>query len=214
MICTIGSLVQETSHRSRWVLASSLYTAGCISTSLLLGAGLGGLGQGARQAVCATAGAGCVKPSTWMAGGAALVGILAFAYAAADIGLIHLPRPYVMAAVPVTWWRRWRPYGGALAYGAALGLGFTTRIQFGAFYVICAWCVVRGEIGYGALVMGTYGTARALAMFPVSWGVYRDGSAASDRRIDDLLTRIWQARAVIAVVLAVFGTQAILYATR
>jgi len=210
MIATIGSLVQETSHRLRWILASSLYTAACASTSLLLGVVLSELGKGTRQVVCAAAGS-CVQPSAWMAGGAALVGVLAFAYAAADTGLIHLPRPYLMAAVPVTWWRRWRPYGGALAYGAALGLGFTTRIQLGAFYVICAWCVVRADVGYGALIMGTYGVARALTMFPVSWGVYRD-DGTSERRIDGLLARIWQARAVVAVILAAFGTQAILYA--
>src|SRR3954451_10966405 len=99
MIGTIGFLVQETSNRWRWLIAVSLYTGACVSAAMLLGATLGALGH-----VLGHVHWGLPIPR----GGAWLVGLLAVAYAASDLGLIPLPRPTVAHAVPVTWWRRWR----------------------------------------------------------------------------------------------------------
>ena len=45
MICTIGSLVQETSNRWRWLLSAGLYTLACTGTAMLLGTALGALGS-------------------------------------------------------------------------------------------------------------------------------------------------------------------------
>ena len=213
MIATIGSLVQETSTRWRWLMATGLYTIGCVSTSLFLGALLGTLGHLMHRVVCSTA--SCV-PHPWL--GTGLVGLLAGAYAVSDLGWIRLPRPHLMHAVPVTWWRRWRPYGASLAYGAALGLGLTTHITFGAFYVLCAWCVVQGNVLYGALLMGTYGTLRALTLIPASWGVYclpihgECGSTVSNRRIETIFSYDGYARGIVAVVLIAFGAQVLLSA--
>ena len=54
MICTIGSLVQETSNRWRWLLSVSLFTIACLGSSMLLGALLGALGYLVRGWVRAT----------------------------------------------------------------------------------------------------------------------------------------------------------------
>src|SRR5690349_4668718 len=134
MIGTIGFLVQETSNRRSWLLATSLYTIACITTATLLGTLLGAVGHFMRGFV------GTSLPLM----GELLVGMVAIAYAVSDVGLMQLPRPTLRYAVPVTWWRRWMPYGAALAYGAALGIGVMTQIPFGAFYVLCAWCVLHG----------------------------------------------------------------------
>src|SRR5215203_5723137 len=112
MIGTIGSLVEEATDRRRWPFAAGLYTAACLGAATLLGASLGALGHLGRGLACGEA--GC---AWWPAAGAWLVGTLAIAYAAADLGIIELPRPTLMPAVPVTWWRRWGPYRAALAYG-------------------------------------------------------------------------------------------------
>ena len=104
---------------------------------------------------------------------------------------------------------RWA--AAALAYGAALGLGLTTRIHFGAFYVLCALSVLTGDATHGALLMGTYGAARVLVLFPASWGVYRHRSAITDW-LSSPVFDLWRAQRVVAVALTVFGAQAIVSA--
>jgi hypothetical protein len=204
MIGTIGSLVEEASDRRRWPLAAGLYIAACVSAAALLGAALGAIGHFAGGLVCG--GAGCTGlHSAW----AWIVGALAISYAAADLGLVRLPRPTLMHAVPVSWWRRWQPYGAALAYGAALGFALTTRIHFGAFYVLCILAVLGGEPDRGALLLGTYGAARALVLVPASWGAYRHRGAVAEWLATSPYFDLERSRRVMAVVLAVFGAQTV-----
>jgi hypothetical protein len=207
MIGTIGSLVEEASDRRRWPLAAGLYIAACLGAAALLGAALGAIGQFARGLACG--GVGC---AWWPSAGAWVVGMLAIAYAAADIGLVRLPRPTLMQAVPVTWWRRWPPYVAALAYGGALGLGLTTRIHFGAFYVLCTLAVLRGDPGRGALLLGAYGAARAMVLLPASWGAYRHRGAVAEWLATSPYLDLGRARRGVAVALAVFGTQVVVAA--
>ena len=200
MIGTIGSLVQETPNRWRWLLSASLYTLACLSTAMLLGTTLSILGHYLRGWLYGTAVYRALPHTgTW------LIGLLALAYAVSDVGLLWLPRPTLRQAVPITWWRWWRPYGAALAYGAALGLGVMTRIPFGAFYVLCAWCALKGDPAYGALLMGTYGAARALMIFPASWGLYCHRTAIT-RWFSGPLFNLWRAQRILAVALIMFGT--------
>jgi hypothetical protein len=202
MIGTIGFLVQETSHRWRWLVATSLYTVACVCAGLLLGALLGALGGLAGHVVWP-------GPLPWA--GAVLIGLLAIGYAASDLGGIALPRPTVMHAVPVTWWRRWRPYGAAAAYGAALGAGVTTRVAFGSLYVPWACCLLHGDVAYGAALMGTFGAARALVMFPASWGVWRHRTDAQAWFACSLFD-LGRAQGIVAAVLLTFGAQALVTA--
>ena len=170
MIATIGSLVKETSTRLQWFIAVLLYIAACTGSAMLMGVGLSLIGVLLRSAVDAF-GPSMLAALAYRFEFASL-GLVAVAYGLSDVGILPMPRPHIMHAVPVTWWRNWRPYGAALAYGAALGLGITTRIPFGAYYVLCAWCTLHGNPIYGAALMGTYGLARALALIPSSWQVF------------------------------------------
>jgi hypothetical protein len=207
MIGTIGSLVEEASDRRRWPLAAGLYIAACLGTAALLGGALGAIGHRAHGLVCG--GASC----SWFPLAAAWgVGTLAMAYAASDLGLVRLPRPTLMHAVPVAWWRLWRPYGAALAYGAALGLGLTTRIHFGAFYVLCALAVLQGEPSRGALLLGTFGAGRALVLVPASWGVYHHRGAVAEWLATSPYFDLGRARSAVAIVLAAFGAQTVVTA--
>ena len=200
MIGTIGFLVQETSNRWRWLLSASLYTVSCVGTAILLGAALAMLGHLVQGWYHSTA-----LYAAMPGAGVMLVGLLAIAYAISDVGFIRMPRPTLRQAVPISWWRWWQPYGAALAYGASLGIGVMTRIHFGAFYVICAWCVLKGNAAYGALLMGTYGAARALTIFPASWGVYCHRSAATEWLASPLFS-LWRAQRILAAALMLFGT--------
>jgi len=201
MIGTIGFLVQDTSNLWRWLLSASLYTIACLSTAMLLGFVLGTLGYFLQGWFDHTIFVYAALPHAELA----LIGLLAVAYAVSDIGLLRLPRPTLRQAVPITWWRWWKPYGAALVYGAALGIGVMTRIPFGAFYVLCAWCVVKGDAAYGAVLMGTYGAARALMIFPASWGLYCHRSAIA-AWLSGPLFNLWRAQWILAVVLVIFGT--------
>ena len=200
MIRTIGSLVQEPLSIRRWLFAVSLYTLACISTSSILGASLGGVGVLMHFLVNVVD--QHVLPFKSISSMA--IGGLAIAYALSDMGFLRLPRPRLMNAVPVTWWRWWRPYGGALAYGAALGLGVTTQIHFGAFYILCVWCVFKGNILYGAILMGLYGASRALVLFPTSRYIY--GHCANpEHSLFRFTASLEAAKVIVAVALIVFG---------
>jgi len=198
MITTIGFLVQETSHRIRGFFATSLYTIACLITSSLLGALLSSIGQSIHSISCHAFFCSSISSMD-----TTFLGIIAGAYAVSDAGLISLPRPRLMDAVPLTWWHWWKPYGAALAYGAALGLGIMTRVQFGAFYVLCLWCVFKGDVVYGTLLMGTYGATRALTLIPASWCVYR---SHSQERVRALLSFLSRAKLIVAIILMLFGT--------
>jgi sulfite exporter TauE/SafE len=209
MIFTIGSLVQETSDRPRWKLATGLYVAAATTTSAALGAALAALGVGVRAVLCWGGQCGAA-PNGALSGAQALVGVCAIAYAASDLGFIALPRPVIMQAVPVTWWRRWLPYKAALAYGAALGLGVTTRIPFGAFYVILLSAAAQGNVVHGAVLVGAYGFARAVVLPVISWmlsagsNVAGNACAIEGQGAAILKQRAW-VQQLLATLLAVFG---------
>jgi hypothetical protein len=198
MIRTIGALVQEPS-RARWRRAVSLYVFACTGTAALLGALLGCLGLLVRHLFFRS------TYSFYDNIVSIAIGALAIAYALSDAGLLALPRPTLMLAVPVSWWRWWRPYGAALAYGAALGIGLTTRIFFGAFYVLCAYCILAGNSVYGALLIGTYGFARAIIIIPASRTVYAS-CTNSEARLNGLLASLTNAKLIVALPLILFGT--------
>lgn len=197
MISTIGSLVQETTNRLRWLLATGLYISGCMGTSLILGSVLGWLGH--FLPITSVHSINVLVQS--------LVGILAIGYALSDMNFMRLPRPYILFAVPLAWWRRWRPYGAALAYGAALGVGLTTYVSFAGVYFLLAWCFVQGNPAYGAALMGTYGVARALTILPGTWYVFRSRCATSALECQDrILEQQERARMIIASVMILLGT--------
>jgi hypothetical protein len=208
MIGTIGSLVKETGNR--WPLAMALHAISALSTSMLFGALLALIGHFWALGTCGAA--GCVVSQDVGRSAALVIGGIAVSYAASDLGFFRLPRPVLMYAVPVTWWRRWQPYGAALLYGAALGVGVTTRIRFGSFYVICALCVASGNVTYGASLLGTFGVIRALALIPASQMVHRTGAGTacsldeSYDRMRDLHLRLAPVHVILAGLLVAFGT--------
>jgi len=195
MIGTIGSLVQVASKRSQWLSATTLYVLGCTGTAALVGGLLGELGR-----LLHPGGPLAAVPAAKVA-----IGLIAIADSASDLGILPLPRPHLSPAVPVTWWRNWNPYVAALTYGGSLGLGISTRISFGSFYVLCIWATMLGNPVTASLLLATYGTARSLIMFPISWMLVRPSGSASEWS-QHALFKIQRARASVAVPLTAFGT--------
>ncbi len=170
----------------------------------MLGAFLGMIGHLLHYMIC-----GASNCQSLSIAGSVIVGLLALAYAVSDVGLLQLPRPSLMDRVPASWWQRWRPYRAAIAYGGTLGLGVTTYIPFGAFYLLCVWCVATGGIGYGALLMGIYGGVRSLALVPTSWMIYSKPMGYV-KHLGWLLSQVRTAQGVLAFVMIIFGVQTIL----
>ena len=56
--------------------------------------------------------------------------------------------------------------------------------------------------------MGTYGAARALVIFPASWGLYCHRTAITEW-FSSSLFNLWRAQRILAVVLIVFSTLAL-----
>jgi hypothetical protein len=199
MIGTIGSLVQETRTFRTWLLAASLYTAACTTTAVLLGFALSVLGHGGTQ-VLAHSGLFDLRLVEGL-----LISSCAVAYALSDVGVIRLPRPTFLRAVPASWWRRWAPFGAAVAYGATLGLGVTTRIRLGGTYVILLLALVSQSPLQGALLVGAYGLSRGFSIFPGSLAVYR--SRFSAPHFDSAWLRWEPAELFAAAVLLMVGVE-------
>ena len=202
MVCTIGSLVQGVTNRLRWLVAISIYILACSTTSVLLGITLSEGGHFLRVLMRTIFSQGVML---WLSPLAvALLCVVIVGYALSDMELLSLPRPRLMHAVPLNWWRWSRPYGGALAYGAALGIGITTEIYFGAFYVLCLWCIAKGDVTFGALLMGTYGFIRAFTLIPATRVLY---NSTNNVQQGILYLRHLQktARLIMALTVVLFG---------
>ena len=59
------------------------------------------------------------------------------------------------------------PIRWSVVNGAALGVGFVSRIGFAAWYAIPLTAVGFGDPLLGSLVFGAYGAARGLAVWPI-----------------------------------------------
>jgi hypothetical protein len=70
-------------------------------------------------------------------------------------------------------WMQAGPLRRAVRNGAALGLGATTRIGFWLWYVVPVSAIVCGRPDVGALVYGSYGATRGLAVWGIIYGVRR-----------------------------------------
>jgi hypothetical protein len=148
-------LVEGGRTNSRYRAALLTHTVGATVAGAVSGALLGLLGDELIGGAGPRAGVAAV----------AVVGI------ALGLGEVGLVRPSVMQAPRQTskQWREWLgPVGAPLAWGLDLGSGLTTYVHYGAYWILPLAAVVRGNIGYGALVLGLFGLARALTVVVAS----------------------------------------------
>lgn len=120
----------------------------------------------AAASVGALAGAvGRVVPLPSMLGplGFGITGAVALLYGCSDASLLHLPRPNPRRQVPSSWYRRFRPGVTGLLYGAALGVGFATRVPVSTFYLLPLWAILSRSIVSSSLLFGAFGAGRVSA---------------------------------------------------
>lgn len=161
MVGTIGPLVRRAPHI--WAVSSTLFAAGCVTGAVLLGA--------------ATSLGGTLVPPliretrAWWGALAAIAGVLAMR----DLGLVWVPLPIRHATTTRTWWHRFGPYRTAILWGLQLGVGISTVVPYGAFYLLLLGVLWEGSPFLGARLLAVYGLARAaptiLGAIPIARGV-------------------------------------------
>jgi hypothetical protein len=134
---------------------------------------------------------------------ASLLGLLAVVVGTLDVVYRRIPLFERSCETPRHWLM-----GGALTWavrnGSALGVGATSRIGFWLWYVIPVSALLIGRADVGALIYGTYGLVRGVAVWPVLLG----GLLRIESMMDSgpwLIRRFRFARKVTSVQLAVVG---------
>jgi hypothetical protein len=171
MIGTISPLVQGA--RSQWWRSVASLVAGSVAGGAVVFACLGSFGS--------VVVGGLPPLGRW-----GIIGLVGIVLAAREFGLIRLPLPTVHRSVPPSWWIQRGAIRGAFAYGFVLGMGVTTVIPFGSFYLIAGCAFLAGDPLYSLGLGVAYGAARAFPVLGTSYLVGR-----SDRQ------STWQVTSVL-----------------
>jgi hypothetical protein len=149
MVETISPVVHGGRTRSYWT-AMSLHALGATLSAALLGAVLGGLGN--------------LAGAPFGGIGLYVVAAVALVYLLREAAGLPIPIPSLRTQVP-DWWRTFYSRNTtALLYGLGLGVGYFTYLSYGTFIVVTVAVVMSGDALAGALVVGSFGLARSVAV--------------------------------------------------
>jgi hypothetical protein len=177
----LGSLTPlgERSRGNRWLATLAWFSAASSLTGALIGAAVGGAGR-------------IVAPAPSVA---ALV-ILAVGTAAGvclDLGLFQIPLPTPRRQVNDAWLHSYRGWVYGAGFGAQLGAGYATVINSSALYIATAAAFLSRDAWHGAVILGAYGSARALSVLPAGTVNEPKALAALLRRGDALRGTVFKA---------------------
>ncbi|MBI2766532.1 MAG: hypothetical protein HYX53_11560 [Chloroflexi bacterium] len=144
MVGTIAPLVKVA--RKQWAISSVLFLVSCTGVAVLGGASLGLLGRLVDIA----------QPTSLV-----LIGGVSLCLALVDITPSIARVPSLGWSVPRSWWERFGPNRGAVAYGTVLGLGVSTVVPYASFYLLLFGALLLGPTA-GIAIGASYGFARAL----------------------------------------------------
>jgi hypothetical protein len=193
MVETISPVVHGGRTRSYWS-SLVLHVIATTVTAAAFGALLGELGH--------------LLGAPGDAGVIALVAV-AVLYAARESLGLPVPVPQRKRQVP-EWWRTFfsRPVA-ALLYGIGLGVGFFTYLTYGTFVAVTVGAVVSGDPVTGALIVGPFGAARAIALALTGRNHAGDARTLIDR-LDELASsrgpRLVNAVALLCVAAVALAT--------
>ena len=109
-------------------------------------------------------GAGALLRAPWGRLGAAIVAVVAIMYLVREAFGLQIPLPERHAQVP-QWWRNFfSPPLASFLYGAGLGIGFFTFLQFGTYVAVAAAAFLSGDALIGLLVCLPFGLTRGLSV--------------------------------------------------
>ncbi|MGH2749897.1 MAG: hypothetical protein ACRDK3_03340 [Actinomycetota bacterium] len=149
MVETITPVVHGGRSKKYWT-AVALHALGATLSAAVFGFLLGGLGALLR--------------APWGRIGAVALMVIALMYAVREGFGLQIPLPDRHAQVP-QWWRDFfsAPVSSFL-YGAGLGIGFFTFLQFGTYVAVAAGALLSGSPLVGALLCIPFGLTRGLSV--------------------------------------------------
>jgi hypothetical protein len=83
-----------------------------------------------------------------------------------DLRLLGLRLPTVRRQVDENWLNQYRGWVYGVGYGFELGLGVVTIVNTAAIYAALGIAALSGSVATGAIIGGTFGLARGLAVVP------------------------------------------------
>jgi len=149
MVETITPVVHG-GRRKRYWSSVALHALGATLAAATFGLTLGG--------------AGALLRAPWGRLGAAIVAVVAIMYLVREAFGLQIPLPERHAQVP-QWWRNFfSPPLASFLYGAGLGIGFFTFLQFGTYVAVAAAAFLSGDALIGLLVCLPFGLTRGLSV--------------------------------------------------
>ncbi len=152
MVGTILPVVYGQRASGELPIGHWLHLASSVVGAALLGTSLGALGAivGLDSSVAAE-----------------VTAIVAIAYVAAALELVHLPAPERHAQVPAAWRAQYPPVVMSIGYGVTLGAGVFTHIWVYSFYPLLVWIFLAAGPWVGLLVWSAFGLGRALPVLVI-----------------------------------------------
>lgn len=151
MIAKIGSLVRDSPHKKRLLLA---HTAGGAVGGLTAGVIAGSVGI-VMFLVLGRSHANVI---------ALLLGIALATAAVLDLDLMWKWKPFTHRQTPGSWTCTFGPGWGLFMWGADLGLSFSTRPAFLATLLLPMAAIAAGSLPVAVIIMTTYGLLRAVTV--------------------------------------------------
>jgi len=193
MVETITPVGHGGRTKSYWT-SVGLHALGATFAAAVLGFALGAVGALLR--------------APWEDAGAVVIAVIALMYAVREAFGLNMRLPDRHAQVP-QWWRDFfSPVVSSFLYGAGLGVGFFTFLQFGTFVVVATGALISGDPVIGALLCVPFGLARGLTVVLAAPAKDPEYTAGLVDLLDNLGSTPWP-RLANALVLSVVALVAL-----
>jgi len=161
-----------------------LYFLGSVSSAAIFGLALGLLGALLNRLDNAFAGIPTLHGS-WVWG---FLALLCLGYALHELRLFKMPTPQIKRQVPQRWLGQFHPFVTWLLFGLNLGVGVTTYIPVGTFYIVLLAALFGQNPLYAMALMGVFGLGRAMTtlilLVTPLWGS-RGEAVSKLRRVEE-----------------------------
>jgi len=166
-------------YRKLWTQSVVGYTFAGLVSATVVGATLGLLGRWLGQLL--------PREEPFL-----VVGVLSLVLVVRELGWISFPLPSRRRQTERTWANQFGFRAAAIMWGFDIGLGFSTWVQYGGFWMVVAVILAAGDSGYGAVLLGSYWLGRALPVWFSPWLLREDwifSTLFEDRSAQDLMYR-------------------------
>lgn len=167
MLSSITPLGERGRGNRYWLTVTTFIVASTLGGALT-GALLGLLGWPLKQLIDRIADGNTTTATTITAVLALVLAAVALVF---DAGVKKLRLPRWLRQVNEDWMTMYRGWVYGAGFGFQLGMGLVTIVTAGTVYLLFALCLLSGSPAVGALLAGTFGLTRGLAVLP-AWRIH------------------------------------------